>query len=454
MIMADGNDGRLQKMEMDYSTTVDERLPICEKLAKEGKLADALESLLSLEKQTRTAADVHSTGRILVGIVKLCFEMNDFESLNSHILLLTKRRGQLKQAVTKMVQEAYKCVEQTADLETKVTLIDTLRTVTAGKIYVEIERARLTRILAQIKENRGEISGAAEVLQELQVETFGSMEKKEKVEFILEQMRLCLAKKDYIRTQIISRKIATKVFDEEAFQELKLTFYQLMIELDAIEGSYLNICKHYRAIYDTKCVLEDKDRMYLGMQYGILYLILAPYDNEQSDLMYRMLNDKRISAVPVYMNILTYFTTTELMHWVEFCASLDKEMKQESSGPAAQVFDRNTAEGKKRWADLKIRVVEHNIRVMAKYYTRISLARMADLLDLSEAEIEEFLSSLVVNKTVVAKVDRLDGIVSFATAKDPSDLLDEWSRNVNSLMELVNRTTHLITKEEMVHHLN
>jgi len=48
----------------------------------------------------------------------------------------------------------------------------------------------------------------------LQVETFGSMEKKEKVEFILEQMRLCLAKKDFIRTSIISKKINTRFFDD------------------------------------------------------------------------------------------------------------------------------------------------------------------------------------------------------------------------------------------------
>lgn len=49
----------------------------------------------------------------------------------------------------------------------------------------------------------------------VQVETYGSMEKKEKVEFILEQMRLCIAVKDYIRTQIISKKINTKFFQEE-----------------------------------------------------------------------------------------------------------------------------------------------------------------------------------------------------------------------------------------------
>lgn len=49
----------------------------------------------------------------------------------------------------------------------------------------------------------------------MQVETYGSMEKKEKVEFILDQMRLCIAVKDYIRTQIISKKINTKFFQEE-----------------------------------------------------------------------------------------------------------------------------------------------------------------------------------------------------------------------------------------------
>ena len=44
------------------------------------------------------------------------------------------------------------------------------------------------------------------------------MDRREKVEMLLEQMRLCLAKKDFIRTQIISRKISTRFFDDEANQ--------------------------------------------------------------------------------------------------------------------------------------------------------------------------------------------------------------------------------------------
>uniref|UniRef100_A0A6P7FXG7 Uncharacterized protein LOC114335245 n=1 Tax=Diabrotica virgifera virgifera TaxID=50390 RepID=A0A6P7FXG7_DIAVI len=87
--------------------------------------------------------------------------------------------------------------------------------VTEGKIYVEVERARLTHKLAKIREDDGDIQQAADIIQELQVETYGSMEKREKVELILEQMRLCVAKQDYIRTQIISKKINTKFFDED-----------------------------------------------------------------------------------------------------------------------------------------------------------------------------------------------------------------------------------------------
>ena len=54
-------------------------------------------------------------------------------------------------------------------------------------------------------------------------------------------------------------------------------------------------------------------------------------------------------------------------------------------------------------------MVEHNIRVIAKYYTRITLKRMAELLALSENETEDFLSSMVVKGAVEAKTDRLEG---------------------------------------------
>merc|ERR1712012_1314856 len=174
------------------------------------------------------------------------------------IIDLVKKRAQLKQAVAKMVTECCTFLDKTPDKPTMMKLIDTLRTVTEGKIYVENERSRLTHRLAMIHEKDGNVAEAAKIMQELQVETYGSMERKEKVEMILEQMRLCLATKDFIRTQIITKKISIRFFESSEHQDLKLKFYRYMIEMDEHDGNYLNICRHYRAIYDTPSIQENE----------------------------------------------------------------------------------------------------------------------------------------------------------------------------------------------------
>merc|ERR1712226_401422 len=271
------------------------------------------------------------------------------------------------------------------------------------------------------------ISEAAKTMQDLQVETYGSMERKEKVELILEQMRLCLATKDYIRAQIISKKISTRFFENTEYQQLKLTFYQYMIELDQHEGTYLNICRHYRAVLDTPCI--------------------SPYDSEQSDLIHRVMEEKALNKIPKYKGLLEEFTNLELIAQKEFSKNYEADLKADVPG----VFDDSTDLGKSRWGDLKKRVVEHNIRIMATYYTKISLKRMAFLLSLTEAEAEDFLSTMVVNKTVEAKTDRLDGIVDFTKHQDPNDMLNNWSHSISELLSLVMKTTHLVNKEEMVH---
>merc|ERR1712038_1519413 len=454
-IIADGSGlgGANPKMEVDYSETVKEKIPVAEKLASEGKLNEALEILLGLEKQTRTGADMHSTSKILVAVVKLCYEAKEWSLLNEHIILLTKRRSQIKTAVTKMVQQCYAWVKegQLPSREVELKLIETLRTVTEGKIYVEVERARLTHRLSQMQEKENDVAAACKTMQDLQVETYGSMDKKEKVELILEQMRLCLATKDYIRAQIISKKISIRFFENTEHQELKLTFYKYMVELDQHEGTYLNICRHYRAVYDTPCIKEDDVKKLDCLKHMALYVILSPYDSEQSDAIHHVLKEKPLDKIPHYKRLLEDFTNLELIDCKIFSNQYEAHLRNGSDGlESTSVFD-NTDAGQKRWADMKKRVVEHNIRIMATYYTRITLKRMANLLALTEAETEDFLSTMVVNKTVEAKTDRLDGVVDFVKHQDPNDMLNNWSHSVSELLSLVMKTTHLVNKEEMVH---
>uniref|UniRef100_A0A0A9ZGG0 26S proteasome non-ATPase regulatory subunit 12 n=1 Tax=Lygus hesperus TaxID=30085 RepID=A0A0A9ZGG0_LYGHE len=444
--------GRLVRMEVDYESTCDEKIPECKRMAAEGKLHDALDSLLALEKQTRTGADMISTGRVLVAIVQICYDAKNWVALNEQIVLLSKRRSQLKQAVAKMVQECCDYVDKMPTKDSQLKLIETLRTVTEGKIYVEVERARLTHKLAKMKEAEGDINEAANIMQELQVETYGSMDKREKVELILEQMRLCVAKKDYIRTQIISKKINTKFFDEADSQPLKLKFYRLMIQVDQHEGQYLATCRHFRALLATPSVQEDKAQCQEVLQNVVLHLILAPYDNEQADLSHRVLQDPLLNRLPQYKELLRLFINPELIKWCGLCEVYENLLKRgEGEVRPTTVFQPNTEMGDKRWKTLRSRVVQHNIRVMAKYYTRITLKRMSELLDMSIEETEETLSEMVTGKTVMAKTDRPAGIVVFRSTQQPNDTLNDWAHGLTDLMRLLNHTTHLINKEHMIH---
>lgn len=78
------------------------------------------------------------------------------------------------------------------------------------------------------------------------------------------------------------------------------------------------------------------------------------------------------------------------------------------------------------------------------------MPRLTQLLDLTEDETEKYISELVTAKTVYAKIDRPARIVNFAKPRDADDVLNEWSGNMKSLLGLLERIDHLITKEEMM----
>lgn len=59
--------------------------------------------------------------------MEICFKAGKWDLLNENIVTLTKKRSQIKMAVTKMVQRCCEYVDQTPDKEAKLKLMDTLR---------------------------------------------------------------------------------------------------------------------------------------------------------------------------------------------------------------------------------------------------------------------------------------------------------------------------------------
>lgn len=128
------SDGSILKADKDYTKEVDAALPAAQSLASSGQTQRALDQLLALEKQTRQASDLASTSRLIVAIVTICKDSGDWPLLNEQVLLLSKKHGQLKQAITKMVQVVMSFLEDAPSPEAKLSTIETLRTVTEGKV--------------------------------------------------------------------------------------------------------------------------------------------------------------------------------------------------------------------------------------------------------------------------------------------------------------------------------
>merc|ERR1712129_59339 len=104
-------------------------------------------------------------------------------------------------------------------------------------------------------------------------------------------------------------------------------------------------------------------------------------------------------------------------------------------------------EGEQRWNDLKKMIMQHNIRVIADYYGRITAKRLSGLLTLDEDSTEKLLSEMVSSKQLFAKIDRPTGIITFDKAKKPNELINAWAEDISSLLSLVDKTCHLIHKE-------
>lgn len=118
------------------------------------------------------------------------------------------------------------------------------------------------------------------------------MERREKTEFILDQVALCIENGDWTQAAILSRKIGTKYFarkakktaeqlekeqkeredkakkgeeveerKEDDVTDLKLRYYEQQILLAKHEDKYLDVCKHYRQVLDTEAIEEDTNRL-------------------------------------------------------------------------------------------------------------------------------------------------------------------------------------------------
>jgi hypothetical protein len=219
-------------------------------------LQGAIALLTKFEKKTRLLLEYEICADAVVLLVKLYQEAGDFKALNTAVLTISKHRQQHRKVIAAMMKECMSFLDTVKFPDNKDYLdyIQTLRTVSEGKIYLEVDSARLTMRVAKHKEAEGDLEEASRVLQEVAVETYGTMNKFEKAEFLLEQVRLCLVNKDFVRASIVANKVDRKVIRADDFQAIKLKYYDLMVQFYLQKNSTLQLCDCYLEVLNTPSV--------------------------------------------------------------------------------------------------------------------------------------------------------------------------------------------------------
>lgn len=207
-------EGQLEE-RLDLTRETTEKIAQATALLRESSpAAAALPSALSLlsaqEKKCRTGNDTPSLLLVCRAMLSLARDADGTpakEVLRETLHRLSTRRSQKSKAISCMVETVLPWIvekdgftplregECSFSVEARDALIESVRTIAEGKMYLEAEFARMSRSRAILYEREGNVGEAASVLGEVHVETYGSLSKREKVEFVLEQMRLNLMRK-------------------------------------------------------------------------------------------------------------------------------------------------------------------------------------------------------------------------------------------------------------------
>lgn len=426
-------------------------------IGEEEMWSDFLEEvnkLLHDEKAARHENDAVKLSEICKRIMELSMDQKEYKWMREFMILLTKRRGQAKKAITEMVQQVITYLDKMPTREEKFNLINSLREATDGKIYVEVEYARCTRIFSEMKEEDGELDIATDTIQEVQIETYGSMEKEEKLEYILYQLKLVLLRKDYVRTQIILKKISRKGLEPKGLEKIKINYYTQIIEYYNHEKDTLEVARCYQTIYNTMAKVEEDKESELSYTYEeknknfenfIIYLMITPYSNEQVDLL-NIVNtrySRELEANVVLEKFVHKFLLTELM-------PLDEDNVKEQLGNF-EPFQEHIEFSGEHLDSLFKQIIQHNLRVIEKYYTRIRLDRLSPLIGVGIDRTEQEIADMVINKRIIAKINRIDGIVKFGKKEFTNDTLNTWNYDIKSLLSKIDTTCHLINRERVVY---
>ena len=427
-----------------------------------------LKKLIDEEKVTRLEGEFEKNKSICVKIFSILQKRNDFQNFLKIFEYLTQRRNQSRESIIYMVKNCLnEILPNLKNHKDSTDLLQTIIKVTEGKIFVEYEYSQAIRKMTEIYLMNNKIVEAAKLIQDVQIEAFGSLENDYKVDYILFQMQVLLEKGDYVRTLIVSNKIKRNHLDDDGFELLKIRFFRLMIEYFMHEKKYIDVSKSYKTLYDFVKSINDKlidiEKNNKEMKPKIIENYLKI--NKENDL------KKLFENYVLFLSICppeleTKNMLNELI--IKYKKELDKDenilyIVEKRLSDDIILIDNNLFNKYKDYEIFKknpdlIKLfrkhwIQHDLSLFEKFFAKIHIKRINDMTLVPVDEIEKEIADMVVNNYIYAKINRIEKIVNFRKKTDYHDVLDNFNYDMDNMLKKIEETCHLINKEYLKYNI-
>ena len=425
-----------------------------------------LKKLIDEEKVTRLENEFEKNRTLTKQILETLHNRNDFPNFLKLFEYLTQRRNQSRESIISMVKYCINDIlPNLKNTKDSSELLNTIIRVTEGKIFVEYEYSQAIRKMTEIYLMDNNIEEAAKLIQDVQIEAFGSLESDYKIDYILFQMQVLIEKGDYIRTLIVSNKIKRNHLDDEGIELLKIRFFRLMILYYVHEKKYLEASKCYKILYDFVKSINDKlievekdhkeikpkiidnyikvkkenDLVNLFENY-VLYLSICPPELETKNMLNELLL-KYKKELDINKNILFIVEKRLSDDIIPIDDNLFSKYKD------FEIFKKNEDLLKlfrKYW-------IQHDLSLFEKFFGKIHIERISQMTKVPNDEIENEIADMVVNNYIFARINRIEKIVNFRKKTDHHDVLDNFNYDMDNMLKKIEETCHLINKEYLKH---
>lgn len=373
-----------------------------------------MEQLYEEERKARTGGKTEELRAIQHSIVASC---RSDEEIIAALRMLTNKRKQDPHCIKDLIKSLY---------ESKKSIgfyYSLLSDVIESKIYLEEERLYIAEHIKLLHGN--DVAQAFAIIRDIPVETFTSINEKRRNAFLFEQFRLALLLNTLGEAELIARRVRRSYLADEE----KIIFFNYSILLRVGQKAYLEAARLY---LELNQVDPSRKNVAVGSFYCMLSSCLVEKNNvigARSELLREFAENKLNDPV---VRIYVERFNSNMILGADLIESVIKNVKRIHSiggDPEDGAVDMYRNE-------LKNSIIEHNLLIVGKFVSKITISQLCTILSLSEDEIIDFISQMVNDKFSDVKINQKDWLVDFG--------YKTWNSRLDDLLDKLVAVNNLI----------